>query len=397
MSKTITKKKAPKRLKSSLPVSKAVKRLKTPKPVQPATAAEKPALFPLRAGDYVKVLRIPSARDLKGWDDVWVPQMNSLIGETYKVSSVDWAANSASLVIPNLGVGFNFPISILEKIGAPADVVDAATEEANEAIYIAAVAAADLHDNDLVEVLRQPTADDLRGWDGKWSADMDKAVGSTIRIIATGACGCLKGLAGIMLDDKNRNRYPVTVLRKALAVASGSAPLKPWTEEDYQANATSVGFRRGDFAKVIRSAKDHESGWGNSWTTEMDRAIGGTFEVLGSDDGNGVMLEDGMDNASYPFFVLEKTTGPAVSPTDLYLKGQAAFNARPGERVKVIRSAASYEAGWDQVWASACMDKFVGQTLTVARVDGPEGIELKVDAADERAGFQFPFFVLARP
>lgn len=77
-----------------------------------------------------------------------------------------------------------------------------------------------------------------------------------------------------------------------------------WTREHYTAAALKTKFRPGDRVRVLRDAKDYESGWGNSWVDQMDDAVGKTLTVSSADIGNGVALEDGHLDYEYPFFVL---------------------------------------------------------------------------------------------
>lgn len=68
---------------------------------------------------------------------------------------------------------------------------------------------------------------------------------------------------------------------------------------------TDVKYQKGDKIKVLRSAKNHERGWKNSWVSTMNSYVG-TVKIVHSDNGiKGVTLEDA-GGYSYPHFVLEK-------------------------------------------------------------------------------------------
>lgn len=79
---------------------------------------------------------------------------------------------------------------------------------------------------------------------------------------------------------------------------------------------------------------------------------------------------------------------------DLYTERQAAWVAendvKPGTKVRVTRTAKSYEDGWEDNWIDR-MDKYVGKELTVNRTDGSSMHLLTVDDA---YCWNFPYFVL---
>lgn len=78
---------------------------------------------------------------------------------------------------------------------------------------------------------------------------------------------------------------------------------------------TLTQLKVGDKVKVIRTAKDRELGWSNSWNkTSMDKQVGKTLKVASggfASEGSGIYCNDGY---YYPFFCLEvlKTSAPDV-------------------------------------------------------------------------------------
>lgn len=78
----------------------------------------------------------------------------------------------------------------------------------------------------------------------------------------------------------------------------------------------------------------------------------------------------------------------------LYTERQAAWVAendvKPGTKVRVTRTAKSYEDGWGDYWMGD-MDKYVGKKLTVNRTDGSS---MHLLTGDEFYCWNFPYFVL---
>ena len=91
----------------------------------------------------------------------------------------------------------------------------------------------------------------------------------------------------------------------------------------------ATGVKKGDWVKVMRAAEDHESGWNNSWTPDMDAVVGTFVQVLGSWDTNGIEVASGkFSPPSYrlPFFILD--------PADYHPKSRREkYKFTPFERV----------------------------------------------------------------
>lgn len=67
-----------------------------------------------------------------------------------------------------------------------------------------------------------------------------------------------------------------------------------------------VDLRVGDAVKVLRNAKDRESGWGDTWVPQMDKFVGEECIVKTIDD-NKIRLEHNNGISwSFPFFILQK-------------------------------------------------------------------------------------------
>lgn len=77
--------------------------------------------------------------------------------------------------------------------------------------------------------------------------------------------------------------------------------------EEYLAKQKAADLQVGDKVKVIRTAKDNEQGWDNTWVEEMDRKPYkiGTIKRDKGVQGFEVSFGDMMD-FDYPYFVLEK-------------------------------------------------------------------------------------------
>ncbi len=72
----------------------------------------------------------------------------------------------------------------------------------------------------------------------------------------------------------------------------------------YLEEQTIANFYRGDWVIVIRSAMDHEGGWGNTWAPCMTSSVGRSLRVENdSKSSSGITLSDGY---TYPYFVLKR-------------------------------------------------------------------------------------------
>jgi predicted RNA-binding Zn-ribbon protein involved in translation (DUF1610 family) len=66
-------------------------------------------------------------------------------------------------------------------------------------------------------------------------------------------------------------------------------------------------------------------------------------------------------------------------------------NLKIGSKVKVVKTAASFEYGWGNDWVLR-MDRFVGKVYPIYHFSGSAGITLDDD--EENLSFDFPYFVL---
>ena len=70
----------------------------------------------LKEGDWVRVTRQAESFEA-GWDATWIPEMNSLVGQTGEVVSVD-----KRIIVRFSKVCFSFPYFVLEKAKKPEPV-----------------------------------------------------------------------------------------------------------------------------------------------------------------------------------------------------------------------------------------------------------------------------------
>ena len=72
----------------------------------------------------------------------------------------------------------------------------------------------------------------------------------------------------------------------------------------------ACGIEVGDMVKVLGAALGYQMGWGTCWVTEMDEAIGKTYEVVGMACTPECGLELDIDGTTYyfPCFVLKVVT-----------------------------------------------------------------------------------------
>lgn len=90
-----------------------------------------------------------------------------------------------------------------------------------------------------------------------------------------------------------------------------------------------------------------------------------------------------------------KTTAGLPFSSEDYVKAQNTADFKPGQRVRVLRAAESFESGWDNDWIPE-MDAFVGKEATISPGFGgcpaSYGIPLLAENGDEK--YAFPYYVL---
>ena len=74
----------------------------------------------------------------------------------------------------------------------------------------------------------------------------------------------------------------------------------------YMLSQEIFGAKRDDRVYIFRKARDHEAGWANTWSTNMDYAVGKEGKVISRNHGSGGILinVDGISSYFYPYFVL---------------------------------------------------------------------------------------------
>lgn len=77
----------------------------------------------------------------------------------------------------------------------------------------------------------------------------------------------------------------------------------------------SCGIKVGDTVRITRKATSGESGWNNSWMTDMDKHVGKEFKVVTDNREGGFELctECDAGGFEFPHFVLEKTRPDGVA------------------------------------------------------------------------------------
>jgi len=165
-------------------------------------------------------------------------------------------------------------------------------------------------------------------------------------------------------------------------------------KEAYTKLQECCGIKIGDTIKVLRKAKDKESGWGTCWDYLMDEAIGKELVVKFINPNSGFLLED---NFWYPWFVLEKVKSGIVKKTGtkknayetLEQGWKQKHNIQIGDRVRVLRKAKSMECGWNNSWTKF-MDDSVGSRQKVMDFGSySSGLFLG-------NGYSYPWFVLEK-
>ncbi len=141
-------------------------------------------------------------------------------------------------------------------------------------------------------------------------------VGDTVKIIGQSWLGntCDIGKIGVIYridsdvryalksnDDSSLGVYLADSLELIKSESIEMSCDKTELRTAYVVMQKNCGIDVGDCVKVLRTAKDCELGWGNSWTYDMNEQLNRTLEVESIGD-NGIHLSDGY---SYPFFVLE--------------------------------------------------------------------------------------------
>ena len=74
----------------------------------------------------------------------------------------------------------------------------------------------------------------------------------------------------------------------------------------YMLSQEIFGAKRDDRVYIFRKARDHEAGWANTWSPNMDYAVGKEGKVISRNHGSGGILikVDGISSYFYPYFVL---------------------------------------------------------------------------------------------
>lgn len=165
---------------------------------------------------------------------------------------------------------------------------------------------------------------------------------------------------------------------------------------DYAKRAKECGLKAGDFVRLMRKAEAFEDGWDNVWPPAADSWVG---HILRVDciryDGDVKCIWHEMqpdeDWFNFPYFVLEKVEGVGEVPEGATLEKWQTF--KPGDIVRVMRSARSHENGWCNSWVPD-MDSWVGKLCRVVYTNGSVGV--KCENLDGTDWWNFPSFVLEK-
>ena len=97
--------------------------------------------------------------------------------------------------------------------------------------------------------------------------------------------------------DKKGTKWASIIIKKEEPYAERA---KKWIEQN--------DLKEGDYVKVLRKAKDFESGWDATWNDLMNKSVCKILKITEVRFCNGhIILEDGY---RYPYFVLEKSEPP---------------------------------------------------------------------------------------
>ena len=161
----------------------------------------------------------------------------------------------------------------------------------------------DIHIGDKVKIFRLAKSRE-NGWNNSWVCGMDQTVGKL------GEVKRLVGSSGVSIYVPAVNEgwnFPYFVLEKI----SEEEYKKMSDRESYikrQAEWVKANnLKPGDMVKVLRKARDYESGWPIDWVHEMDSCVGKVLEVKKIIDKSiALYTEDESDWWQYPYFILEK-------------------------------------------------------------------------------------------
>jgi hypothetical protein len=142
--------------------------------------------------------------------------------------------------------------------------------------------------------------------------------------------------------------------------------------------------------KVIYKARKNK---GDVYTDELEGLELILVEKIGSNNAWRVKLSDSHAELHFDV-VLEynlcKIEEPTMDLKAAYLAMQEASGIKPGDTVRVMRKAESYEMGWGQPWPRM-MDIFVGKEY---KVFGLSKYDQNGFILNSASGYAFPFFVL---
>jgi hypothetical protein len=113
-------------------------------------------------------------------------------------------------------------------------------------------------------------------------------------------------------------------------------------KEAYLAMQANCGIEVGDTVRVVRTAKNNEMGWQNTWTPTMTGMVGKTFTVKSVGTGSGIYFEA----YNFPFFVLELVSKKPVKPTEIKVKLNTDYSA---DCTKDSVKVGCQTFGWDVI------------------------------------------------
>lgn len=152
-------------------------------------------------------------------------------------------------------------------------------------------------------------------------------------------------------------------------------------------------FADGERVLVTRKVKSYTSGWDNSWSSEMDAAIGkiGTIE-----DGNinevGIILKfegaelDDADGHSYPAHALVLVADDVESVIPVTGYGEL----KEGDTVLIARKSLSKDAGYRACGWPSEADDAIGKIATITRLDTDSSCRLKIKGFSQFDDDWFP-------
>lgn len=166
------------------------------------------------------------------------------------------------------------------------------------------------------------------------------------------------------------------------------------TTQEYMFKTSELDIHPGNKVRVKEPTDEDKQTF--LWTTRMSHYVDTVHTVENIIHGAAYLsaFTDHGSGFAFPLTVLEKVDDD--TPIDVELPEQYRYpddiRFEPGDKVRVLRSAESFERNWAQSWAIGDMDEAIGGVFVVQEDHGREGVLLRT----QHRSWWYPHFVLEK-